>query len=232
MDLPNDPPLAVPPPGVRPPGTHAALALHERPTGRVWLVRPRPAGADFAAWELRAADAMLAHGLHDWAFGFGRGKRTLGTTRVRAGARHGTVRLSRHLIVAANGAPPDRSDRGPQGAEPPVSRATVEDTLLHEIAHAVAYLRHGRKAMNHGPLWRAVAREVGARPSATCRAEPLAPAPWTMTCLRCGRTVPLYRRPKHPPGAYRHKRCGGTMRLQPGPARFDSSLALRESKSS
>ncbi len=227
MDLANDPPLAAPPSGIRPPGARASFALHERPEGRVWLIRPRPDGAAFAEWEHRAAEAMLAHGLRDWAFGFGHGKRTLGTTRVRAGARHGTVRLSRHLILAASGpatAPrPLRTD----GSEPSASPAMVEDTLRHEIAHAVAYLRHGREAMNHGPLWRAVAREVGAHPSATCRAAPLAPAPWTMICLRCGRTVPLYRRPKHPSSAYRHKRCGGAMRLQPGPARFASSRARR-----
>jgi len=148
---------------------------------------------------------MLRHGLDDWAFGFGRGKRTLGTTRVRSGAATGTIRISRHLVTDGT---PDM----------------LRDTLLHEIAHAVAYVRHGRAAMNHGPLWRAVAREwravareLGARPEATCRAGPLVPAPHVLVCGRCGAEVGLYRRPKHPAEAYRHKGCGGRFRLGAGP---------------
>jgi len=163
--------------------------------GSVWLLRPRPAGDAFATFERRAASAMLDHGLSGWAFGFGRGKRTLGTTRVVAGASHGTVRISRHLIA-----------HGPE--------ATTRDTLLHEIAHAVAYQRHGRAAMNHGPLWRAVAREVGAQPRATCRGDvALPPAPYRLICARCGAEVGLYRRPKHAADRYRHRGCGGRFRL-------------------
>jgi predicted SprT family Zn-dependent metalloprotease len=165
--------------------------------GSVWLLRPRPDGARFADVERRAAQRMLEHGLDGWAFGFGRGKRTLGTTRVRAGADVGTVRLSRHLVALGDD-------------------ARLRDTLLHEIAHAVAYRRHGRVAMNHGPLWRAVAREVGAEPAATCRGAPLAPPTHVLVCRSCGARVALYRAPKHPPGAYRHKGCGGRFRLERG----------------
>ena len=174
--------------------------LVEDERGRVWLLRPRPGRAAFAAVEADAAERMLRHGLDDWAFGFGRGKRTLGTTRVRAGAATGTIRISRHLVTDGT---PDM----------------LRDTLLHEIAHAVAYVRHGRAAMNHGPLWRAVARELGARPEATCRAGPLVPAPHVLVCGRCGAEVGLYRRPKHPAEAYRHKGCGGRFRLGAGPDR-------------
>lgn len=171
--------------------------LVEDERGRVWLIRPRPTPAAFAAVEGDAAEGMLRHGLDDWAFGFGRGKRTLGTTRVRAGAATGTIRISRHLVTDG-------------------TAEMLRDTLLHEIAHAVAYVRHGRAAMNHGPLWRAVAREIGARPEATCRAGPLVPAPHVLVCGRCGAEVGLYRRPKHPAEAYRHKGCGGRFRLGAG----------------
>jgi len=174
-----------------------ASDLVEDERGRVWLLRPRPARAVFAAVESDAAERMLRHGLDGWAFGFGRGKRTLGTTRVRAGAATGTIRVSRHLVTDGT---PDM----------------LRDTLLHEIAHAVAYVRHGRAAMNHGALWRAVARELGARPEATCRAGPLVPAPHVLVCGRCGAEVGLYRRPKHPAEAYRHKGCGGRFRLGAG----------------
>lgn len=165
--------------------------------GSVWLLRPRPDGARFAEVERDAAHTMLRHGLNGWAFGFGRGKRTLGTTRVRSGAAVGTIRLSRHLIAAGD------DDR-------------VRDTLLHEVAHALAYHRHGRKAMNHGPLWRAVAREVGAEPAATCRGAPVAPPAHVLVCRACGARVGLYRTPKHPAAAYRHKGCGGRFRLERG----------------
>ena len=161
--------------------------------GAIWLLRPRPSGTAFATFELRAAHAMLAHGLDGWAFGFGRGKRTLGTTRVEAGASVGTVRVSRYLLEGG-------------------TDAAIEDTLLHEIAHAVAYVRHGRAAMNHGPAWRAVAREVGATPRATCRVGPIHPAPHRLVCRRCGAEVGLYRRPKHAPARYRHRGCGGRLR--------------------
>lgn len=159
----------------------------------VWLLRPRPAGDGYAAFERRAAAAMLAHGLDGWAFGFGRGKRTLGTTRVEAGCPVGTLRVSRYLLDAG-------------------TEAAITDTLLHEIAHAVAYQRHGRSAMNHGPAWKAVAREVGAAPRATCRTGPVHPAPHRLVCGRCGSEVGLYRRPKHPPERYRHRGCGGRLR--------------------
>lgn len=186
-------PTPLPPVDVRE-ARHAAEAYRD-PRGRVWLLRPRPSGARFEKAEHDAARAMLDHGLTEWAFGFGRGKRTLGTTRVRVGATTGVIRLSRHLIDHAS------SERR-------------LDTLLHEIAHAVAYQRHGRVAMNHGPLWRRVAREVGAEPRATCRDGPDLPAKHTLVCMRCGTRVGLHRRPKHPGHAYRHRGCGGRFQLE------------------
>lgn len=170
---------------------------YRTPAGVVWLLRPRPAGSEFAEVEERSAEAMLRHGLSGWGFGFGRGKRTLGTTRVRPGASTGTVRLSRHLVLSGS------EDR-------------VRETLLHEIAHAVAFARHGRRALNHGPLWRAVAREVGAAPRATCSGPPIAPPTHVLVCRRCATRVGLYRRPKHPAAAYRHRGCGGTFELDAG----------------
>lgn len=46
----------------------------------------------------------------------------------------------------------------------PENRPALEDTLLHEMAHAEAWLRHGHRG--HGRIWRAVARRVGCRPRA------------------------------------------------------------------
>ena len=43
----------------------------------------------------------------------------------------------------------------------------LEETLLHEMAHAEAWLRHGHRG--HGRIWRAIARRVGCTPRARTR---------------------------------------------------------------
>jgi hypothetical protein len=42
----------------------------------------------------------------------------------------------------------------------------AEDSILHEFAHAIQWDRQGRtqKDLNHGPVWRAICREVGCVP--------------------------------------------------------------------
>lgn len=45
------------------------------------------------------------------------------------------------------------------------TEATVHNTLLHEISHALVGSGHG-----HDDVWRAKAAEIGAVPQATCRA--------------------------------------------------------------
>lgn len=49
----------------------------------------------------------------------------------------------------------------------PRNRAALEDTMLHEMAHAEAWLHHGHRG--HGTPWRRVALRVGCVPRATCR---------------------------------------------------------------
>jgi predicted SprT family Zn-dependent metalloprotease len=65
------------------------------------------------------------------------------------------------------------------------------DTILHEIAHALA----GREA-GHGPVWRAACRRVGARPERCYEAEEVVqpPSKYVRHCPSCQRTSPLYRR--------------------------------------
>lgn len=55
----------------------------------------------------------------------------------------------------------------------PPNRALLEDTLLHEMAHAEAWLRHGHRG--HGALWRRIAERVGCTPRATCRSRIVRP---------------------------------------------------------
>ncbi|MFP4624532.1 MAG: SprT family zinc-dependent metalloprotease, partial [Gemmatimonadota bacterium] len=49
----------------------------------------------------------------------------------------------------------------------PANRTALEDTLLHEMAHAEAWLVHGHRG--HGRPWRRIAERVGCTPGALCR---------------------------------------------------------------
>lgn len=50
----------------------------------------------------------------------------------------------------------------------PPNRDVLHDTMLHEMAHAEAWLTHRHRG--HGRPWRAIAERVGCTPRATCRA--------------------------------------------------------------
>ena len=90
----------------------------------------------------RQARALMdEHGLEAWDFRFSAAERRLGECRER----EKTIRLSRRHAVNSD------------------SRE-VTDTILHEIAHALAGAEAG-----HGPAWKAVAERLGATPKA--RAE-------------------------------------------------------------
>lgn len=78
------------------------------------------------------------HGLTDWTLAFVEAKRRLGDCRYR----DRVIRISRAHAL--------------EGSE-----EQIRDTVLHEIAHAIA----GPKA-GHGPLWKATARRIGATPRA------------------------------------------------------------------
>lgn len=86
---------------------------------------------------------MEEHGLFDklWHFDFESCKRTLGRCHYYAKK----ITLSKWYVELNN-------------------ENDVEDTILHEIAHALAFLRYGTKGKGHGKLWKQVCREIGARP--------------------------------------------------------------------
>ena len=91
---------------------------------------------DEVAQEARAL--MDAHGLEAWTLRFGAARRRLGACFVR----------QKTIEIARWHAAHDES-------------RDVTNTILHEIAHALA----GAKA-GHGPAWKAVARRIGATPRA------------------------------------------------------------------
>lgn len=90
----------------------------------------------------QARELMDRNGLADWSFGFNGATRKLGVCRYR----QKEILLSRKHAVDGM---PDQ----------------VADTILHEIAHALAGASAG-----HGPAWKAVARQLGATPK-SCAPE-------------------------------------------------------------
>ncbi|HUR55172.1 MAG TPA: SprT-like domain-containing protein [Gemmataceae bacterium] len=117
-----------------------------------------------------AATKFAEHGLVGWTFGFSESKRQLGVCKYRQ------KRIEISEFYAVNN--PD---------------AAVLDTLLHEIAHALA----GAKA-KHGPVWKAIAARIGATPQA-CDDSPdtvVEPGDWQTTCAACNRTYHRYKRPR------------------------------------
>ena len=81
---------------------------------------------------------MEEHGLTGWTLAFVEAKRRLGDCHFQ----HRVIRISRTHAL--------------EGSE-----EQIRDTVLHEIAHAIA----GRET-GHGPLWKVTARRIGATPRA------------------------------------------------------------------
>ena len=81
---------------------------------------------------------MDEHGLTGWTLAFVEAKRRLGDCHFQ----HRVIRISRTHALGG-------------------SKEQIRDTVLHEIAHAIA----GREA-SHGPLWKVTARRIGATPRA------------------------------------------------------------------
>jgi len=93
--------------------------------------------------------------LYWWSFGFDRAKQRCGNCNYRT--RKITLSI---YYVSMN------------------TEADVRDTILHEIAHAIA----GHKA-GHGPEWKKVARNIGAKPQRCADASVAMPkAPWKIVC--------------------------------------------------
>ena len=85
-----------------------------------------------------ARNLMDTHGLNDWTLAFVESRRRLGDCSYN----HRLIRIARHHAI--------------EHAE-----ADIRDTVLHEIAHALA-----GHAAGHGPIWKAIARRIGATPRA------------------------------------------------------------------
>ena len=110
------------------------------------------------------AESKLAeHGLSDWRFRFNDRRKSIGLCVFN----HKEVQFSIHYTG--------------------VDEDQWKDTVLHEIAHALA----GRAA-GHGPAWRAMCRKIGAKPErcvSDSQVVEAAPFAWEQICGSCGKTV-------------------------------------------
>jgi ribosomal protein L37AE/L43A len=129
-----------------------------------------------------------------WSFHFDRAKRRFGVCRFE----RKEISVSIHLVRLND--PPE-----------------CEDTVLHEIAHALAGPRAG-----HGPRWRAACMSVGARPQRCYSSEGVAQpaARFSAECPSCGTSRGFHRRPS------RIRACPACCKKYAG-GRFDPRFTLR-----
>lgn len=90
-----------------------------------------------------ATDLILKHGLQGWRFKQSRSARALGSCKYKGKF----ICVSKYYIEK-------------------MSEEEFIETVLHEIAHAIA----GHSA-GHGPIWKAAAIKIGAKPE-TCYSGP------------------------------------------------------------
>jgi predicted SprT family Zn-dependent metalloprotease len=136
-------------------------------------------GGDRLSGIAAQARALLArHGLGAWTFAFDQAKR-------RGGACH----FRRREISLAVGFAEAASD------------AEVEDTILHEIAHALVGRRH-----HHDAVWQATARQIGCS-AQRCHAIEFSAHPLTARCAKGCFAVGRHRRRR----GMRCRRCGGAV---------------------
>ena len=104
-------------------------------------------------------ETLTQYGLEasGWQGRFDEAKRRFGICKMH----HKTISLSRPLVMLN-------------------SEAEVRDTILHEVAHALAWERHGENC-HHDERWRTICTEVGARPVVTYDDEVVQPGlPWIL----------------------------------------------------
>jgi len=118
-----------------------------------------------------ACQLMAKHNLHyPWVFKLDRAKRRAG----RCTHYKKVISLSYHHVILNND-------------------EEITDTILHEIAHALA-----GPGVHHGPKWKAIARQIGARPERCYDADKVTmpKGKYEATCPTCKKTFHKHRRPK------------------------------------
>jgi len=110
-----------------------------------------------------AESLRIAHKLDGWRIQFDESRSRFGQCRI---GEH-VISLSRPLVELNN-------------------MEEVKDTILHEIAHALAPI-----GAHHNHAWKAVARSIGCRAERCYNAGSVItpPAKYNATCPACGRKI-------------------------------------------
>ncbi len=136
-----------------------------------------------------------------WTFAFDRAHRRVGCCTWRVGEKLvRRVSLSRHFALR-------------------LTWEELEDTVRHEIAHAMDYETRGRSG--HDAEWKAWARRCGARPERLHEdvSVDASAARYRGVCPSCGAEYPFFRRPKHA------RACGKCCERQNG-GRYSDAFRL------
>lgn len=105
--------------------------------------------------EQYARACMVACGLGDWVFTWDRAVRRLGCCKMT----RRIISLSRHFVAAY-------LEREPE---------LIRRTILHELAHALAWLHEGERG--HGPAWRSWCAALGIEgEKSSCKCDDFTPA--------------------------------------------------------
>jgi len=141
---------------------------------------------------------MDEHGLADWSFRWSRGKNQLGYCREQTK----TIALSGYYVQLND-------------------EAHVRDTILHEIAHALAGVKNG-----HNARWKAICRRIGATPERLDRIAKVPEAPYELYCTVC-RSVVGRRHRRIRADVLKRTMCRGCGRASLGRIEFRIAPAFR-----
>ncbi len=151
---------------------------------------------DLKQLECYASEQLARHGLtaRGWRFAFDGARTRLGSCRYRS------------RLITVSGVLAGLNDE-----------EVCIDTVLHEIAHALA----GHEA-GHGPEWKHIAQRLGARPERCTSSEEVTrpEPPYWAICPTCGRKSARYRRPRAA------RACGDCCRAHAG-GRYDARYRLQ-----
>jgi predicted SprT family Zn-dependent metalloprotease len=127
---------------------------------------------ELSDFRLRAIQTMFAFGLDDWTFRWDNRKNAAGLCSYT----NREIRMSKFIFPLAG----EKQNR---------------DTLLHECAHALAYIHDG--CADHGPAWKKWCVKIGANPNVTVGAssfEKPIPYKYYLIDKRDGETVTAFHR--------------------------------------
>lgn len=126
----------------------------------------------FKEIETKANELFIKFNLIGWRFAFDNAKRRMGCCSYR----NRTISMSRPLCEVNMG------------------REKLMDTLLHEMAHAIAKQRTG-VCQGHNDVWKRICVEIGANPQRCYTSEQVTAvkSKYEYKCPNCGK---LYRRHK------------------------------------